>query len=311
MILFEAEWPLAYRAVGAAEAPDRLIEAVEAQMRTLTRAAPSLAGEADGAAQRAVAHHLSSGGHRIRAQLAVHASLALELSAGDAVALATTAELAHNASLVHDDLQDRDTTRRGMATVWAAYGDGVAICAGDALLSAAYCALAAVSRTHLLPTLMTLLHRRITDACTGQCVDLTNMPGQQMSFDHYKTTSALKSGSLLALPIELSLVAAGQSKAVPRASRAAELFAVAYQIFDDLKDVKTDLMRATAQPAMNVVAVMQACHPLQDARALACQHALACLDEAAEASLSLPGQSGQLLRQLAHDLSVRFARDAA
>lgn len=308
MMLLEAESPHAQSAAGGLH---RLIKAVEAQMHKLIGVTALPAGEVDPVAQRAVVHHLSSGGQRIRAQLAIHASLALKLPAGDAVALATTVELAHNASLVHDDLQDRDTTRRGMATVWVAFGDGVAICAGDVLLSAAYCALASISRPHLLPTLMTLLHYRIADATTGQCVDLSNTPGQQMSFDHYKKTAALKSGSLLALPIELSLAAAGESKAIPLARHAAELFAVAYQIFDDLNDVQTDLLRATAQPAINAVAVMQACYPLEDASALARQHALGYLDESAAESLSLPHQSGLFLRQLAHDLSARILSTSA
>lgn len=308
MMVLEAELPHVYGGVGV---PHLLMQSVEIQMHKLIGGALSTPGGVDPVAQRAAAYHLSSGGQRIRAQLAIQASLALKLPAGDAVSLATTVELTHNASLVHDDLQDRDATRRGTDTVWVAFGDGVAICAGDALLSAAYCALAAISRPHLLPTLIPLLHQRIADAACGQCVDLTNTPSQRMSFDHYIQIAALKSGALLALPIELSLAAAGQLQAIPPARRAAELFAVAYQIFDDLNDVQTDQMRCTAQPAVNAVTVLQACHPGEDARALARQHALGYLKEAVTASGSLPDQSGHLLGRLAHELSAQIVSGSA
>ena len=53
-------------------------------------------------------YHLKSGGQRMRARLALHASVALGLSQADAVSIAAAVELLHNASLIHDDLQDRD-----------------------------------------------------------------------------------------------------------------------------------------------------------------------------------------------------------
>ena len=64
-----------------------------------------------GKAVAAALYHLRSGGRRIRARLAIHASLSLGLSSADALALASTVELLHNASLVHDDLQDDSLLR--------------------------------------------------------------------------------------------------------------------------------------------------------------------------------------------------------
>jgi len=286
-----------------------LIHAVEIQMQRLICEALAPPSGVEPIAQHAAAYHLRSGGQRIRAQLAIQAGLALKLPADDAVLIAATCELVHNASLIHDDLQDRDLTRHGVDTVWSAYGDGVAICAGDLLLSAAYCALADISRPHLLPTLIPMLHHRILDASTGQCADLTGLKTCDFSLDEYEKLAALKSGSLLALPLELALAAAGEMHAVPFARLAAESFAVGYQVFDDLNDVQRDLARATAQPAINAVAVIQASHPGEDARLLARQLALARLDMAAQSSVLLPHQSGQLLGQFARDLSAKISMD--
>lgn len=296
---------------GRADASQGLMHAVETRMQKLIGQASVPPGAIEPTAQQAAAYHLASGGQRIRAQLAIHAGLALKLHEADAVSIAAACELLHNASLIHDDLQDRDLFRHGAKTVWSAYGDGVAICAGDLLLSAAYCALAGFSRPRLLPTLLPMLHNRISDASTGQCADLACEKNRIFSLQDYEKLAALKSGSLLALPIELALAAAGQLPAVPLARRAAESFAVGYQVFDDLNDVQKDLARTTAHPAVNVVAVMQAVHPGGDARLLARQLAVAHLDMVAQSSLALPFQSGQLLGQFAHDLSAQVSLDAA
>ena len=71
-------------------------------------------------AKIAALHHLNAGGQRIRSRLAVDSAHCLGLTARDGIALAATAELLHNASLIHDDLQDRDKVRRDCATVWVA-----------------------------------------------------------------------------------------------------------------------------------------------------------------------------------------------
>ena len=285
-----------------------LMQAVETRMQSLIREACTPIDGLEPIAQQAASYHLASGGQRIRARLALQACFALGLSAGDAVSIAATAELTHNASLVHDDLQDRDATRHGAATVWVAYGDGVAICAGDLLLSAAYCALAGVSRPHLLPTLNSMLHRCISDASTGQCADLTPQKIRNFSVQDYEHLAALKSGSLLALPIELALACSGEMHALALARSAAKSFAIGYQIFDDLNDVQKDLLRSTPQPATNAVAVIQATHAgagvgaSEQARQMAIGH----LAMAAKSSLKLPHQCGQLLHQLSLDLSARI-----
>ena len=284
-----------------------LLDAVEIRMLGLVRQASELPDGVEPIAQQAAAYHLTSGGQRIRAQLAIEASLALKLTVGDAVSIAAASELVHNASLIHDDLQDRDPKRHGVDTVWSAFGDGIAVCAGDLLLSAAYCALSGVSRPHLLPTFISMLHHHISDASTGQCADLSNDKSRVFSLEDYKNLAALKSGSLLSLPIELALAAGGELQAIPVARRAAESFAIGYQIFDDLNDVQKDLSRCSPQPAINVVAVMHANNASGDARAMAGKLAIRHLGIAAESSLLLPRHSGQLLHRLALDLSAHIS----
>ena len=285
----------------------RLLDATETRMLNLLSvdAAPNATIAA--VAHQAATYHLMSGGQRIRARLATHACSALALSAEDTVSIAAVAELVHNASLVHDDLQDRDRTRHGIDSVWVVFGDSVAICAGDLLLSAAYCAVGGIRRTHLLPTLISLVHSRVSDASIGQCTDLKKEQPQEITLEVYEHVAALKSGALLSLPIELALVAAGQSQALPAARKAANSFAIGYQIFDDLNDAEKDASRSNMQPAINALAVITATsldgNPIAHARKLAIKH----LGNAAEWSLLLPHTSGQMIRTLALDLRAQIA----
>jgi geranylgeranyl diphosphate synthase type I len=106
-------------------------------------------GRLDEAIRPVVAYHLgwcdehgnpvaSNGGKSIRSRLAL---LTARAAGGDercAVPGAVAVELVHNFSLVHDDLMDRDATRRHRPTVWAVWGDAVAVLAGDAMLALAH-----------------------------------------------------------------------------------------------------------------------------------------------------------------------------
>lgn len=191
----------------------------------------------------AAAQHLGAGGRRIRARLALDAAAHLGLSARAAVAIATTCELLHNASLIHDDLQDRDEHRRGRQTVWKSFGADVAICAGDLLLSCAYAALAELDDpAHLaqLAPMMRTMHLRTSAAIHGQAADLSHRTRPIATIDAYFQIVAGKSGALLSLPLELALLASGDAAACAPARAAAEAFAIGYQIADDLDDLDKD-----------------------------------------------------------------------
>ncbi len=77
------------------------------------------------------------GGKAIRPTLAVLSAEAGGGSASDGVAAAVAVELVHNFSLLHDDIMDRDVERRHRPTAWVVFGEGQAILAGNAMLTAA------------------------------------------------------------------------------------------------------------------------------------------------------------------------------
>ena len=80
-------------------------------------------------------YHFRSGGKKIRAKLAIECMLLMGQTLENALTWGLCCELLHNATLIHDDLQDEDQMRRGQPTVWARYGKHAAITAGDFLIA--------------------------------------------------------------------------------------------------------------------------------------------------------------------------------
>jgi geranylgeranyl pyrophosphate synthase len=250
----------------------------------------------------AARYHLRSGGSRVRARLALHAGLSIGLAPNDAITIATTVELLHNASLIHDDLQDRDTLRRNVKTVWAEYGDNIAICAGDLLISSAYCALSSFSNPSYLPALIRAVHANTSTAIHGQCLDLCIDGGSVKDIEVYAKIAAAKSGALLSLPFELAFLGAGKSQWIVEAKGAAEAFAIGYQIIDDLTDLDCDKSNGETPARLNSVLVIAASGhegvAIEEAKRLARYY----LSEAEVRSNKLPNGCGLLLAELTHKL---------
>ena len=112
-------------------APDELRALVEESLSDL-RLDPTL-----GALEEPIRYALGGGGKRIRPVLCLAVAEAAGTDAENAVQPATALELVHTFSLVHDDLPalDDDDERRGRPSLHVAFGEAVALLAGDALLS--------------------------------------------------------------------------------------------------------------------------------------------------------------------------------
>ena len=114
-------------------APDELRALVEEALAS-TELSPALGGLRD-----AIAYALDGGGKRIRPVLCLATTEAAGGRVEAAISAATAIELVHTFSLVHDDLPalDDDSERRGRPSTHVAFGEGVALLAGDALLAEA------------------------------------------------------------------------------------------------------------------------------------------------------------------------------
>ncbi|MGB0621317.1 MAG: polyprenyl synthetase family protein [Myxococcota bacterium] len=187
----------------------------------------------------ALDHHFCSLGKRHRARLALTSSTALGLSMPVSVSFAVACELLHNASLVHDDLQDRDRERHGRPTVWAAFGDDVAINVGDYLLTRAFevAAGAPISPEHALDVVGAFTNAT-TAVIRGQIADNDYARAPKVDLAYFESVARGKTGPLLALPVQAAVSASGLA---PRyreiVARSFETLAVAFQTANDLADV--------------------------------------------------------------------------
>lgn len=247
-----------------------------------------------GPASAAALEHVSSPGKQVRASLALHSALGLGLDRRTAVVIAAASELIHNASLVHDDIQDGSDLRRGTSTLWARHGRDIAICAGDLMISAAYAALAQVGGPHSASA-MARMHERISQVIQGQVADLAARDAGSTTFFQYKAIAVAKSSPLLALPLELSLIHAGRSDCLVQAERAADAFALAYQMADDLEDVESDMTSGSP----NAVVMFAREMPLERARLLVRRLVNRTFRQASRLARSLPSDSGGLMAGMA------------
>lgn len=182
--------------------------------------------------------HLASGGKRLRARLALAAMRAQGGEASRAGAWAAACELLHNATLIHDDVQDRDRLRRGKPTVWAKHGVAQAVNAGDLLLMLAGVAAGEAPVELGLPA---LLARRGAEVMAAQARDLAYRPDEPLSRADYRDVVLGKTSALFALPVEGALRLSGQSAAAAaRVGNAVGSLGVVFQLQDDLLDLVGD-----------------------------------------------------------------------
>ncbi|MBC7226702.1 MAG: polyprenyl synthetase family protein, partial [Thermoflexales bacterium] len=184
-------------------------------------------------------------GKRIRPVLCL---LCCEACGGDwerALPAAAAVELVHNFSLIHDDIEDGDSTRRGRPTVWSVWGVPQALNAGDTLFTLAHLALFRLADRGVPPeTALSALQILLT-ACLriteGQFLDLRFEGEDRVSVEDYLFMIARKTAELLSAACELGALVAGASPDVRGRLRAFGHHAgIAFQIQDDILGIWGD-----------------------------------------------------------------------
>jgi geranylgeranyl diphosphate synthase type II len=205
-------------------------------------------GEVPEALALAMRHLVFPGGKRLRPALAFAAAEAAGGPAERALSMAAAVELIHTYSLVHDDLpcMDDDDERRGRPTVHIAYGEAVAVLAGDALQALAFEVLAtfgprAVSAERALGALRDLADAAGARALVGGQVDDLSVATEVPGAARIESVHRRKSAALIAV----SVVGGGRLGGADRELLEAlkhfgEDVGVAFQITDDVLDKDED-----------------------------------------------------------------------
>ena len=196
---------------------------------------------------RAMRYAVLGGGKRLRPLLVYAAGLAVAAADAALDAPACAVELIHAYSLVHDDLpaMDDDALRRGRPTCHVAFGEAMAILAGDALQALAFEILADAALGNVVPrgaAMLAVLGRACgaEGMAGGQAIDLTAV-GQPLSLAALEHMHALKTGALIRASVRLGALAGQADEATLAAlDRYAAAVGLAFQVRDDILDVEGD-----------------------------------------------------------------------
>lgn len=182
-------------------------------------------------------YFLEFGGKRLRPLLTLLACKAVSGSYKQALPAASAIELLHNFTLVHDDIMDQDSMRRGQETVHTRWNEAVAILTGDGLIGLAYRSLLKTPPETLI-RVMQIFTEGVIKVCEGQAIDKDFEDRDEVSLEEYFAMIQKKTGELIAICTEIGGIIGNGSEEEIKALRGfGEAIGRAFQIQDDLLDI--------------------------------------------------------------------------
>ena len=156
-----------------------------------------------------------------------------ELDEKEKLALAASVEMLHTATLVHDDVVDKATTRRGVATISAKYGSEVAVYAGDYLFVAVF---KLMSEYSLELTNLTKNLGSIERLLGGELGQLNKHFDLEQSLEDYIENISGKTGELFAMSASIAPLIAKKNRLSNLSYKIGMNIGIAFQIMDDYLD---------------------------------------------------------------------------
>ncbi|NMB39127.1 MAG: polyprenyl synthetase family protein [Firmicutes bacterium] len=196
---------------------------------------------------QAMRYSCLGGGKRLRAILALEACSAVGGNPETVLDFACAIEMIHAYSLIHDDLpaMDDDDYRRGKLTNHKVYGEGIAVLAGDALLTHAFEILTYMSK-YLDAEMVVQIIKEVSEACGsqgligGQVVDLKS-EGENIDLNTLEYIYQNKTGKLILVALRGGAIIGGATaQQLAAVTLYGENFGLAFQITDDILDVVGD-----------------------------------------------------------------------
>ena len=252
----------------------------------------------------AMAYSVFAGGKRFRPVLCMAACEAVCGTGTPALDAACALECIHTYSLVHDDLpgMDNDDYRRGKLTNHKVFGEGMAILAGDALLTYAFEILANMNRGDNAAQIIQIILEAAKASgeagmIGGQVVDILSEQ-KEPSLELLEYIHTHKTGALIAASVRIGAILGGADQAQLEAfTRYAQQLGLAFQITDDILDVVGDAEKI-GKPVGSDEKNQKATYPLLFGLEKSRQMAQDAVDAAIDALASF-GEDADMLRQLA------------
>jgi geranylgeranyl diphosphate synthase type I len=222
---------------------------------------------------------------------------------------AAAVELLHNFTLIHDDIEDQDPTRRHRPTVWSVWGVPQAINAGDGMFAASRLAVhrlraRGIAAERILE-FAALLDEACVRVCEGQFLDISYESRTDVTAERYRAMVALKTGAMFSVSAE-GAAAIGSDDPELRATlaRFGEDFGHAFQAHDDLLGIWGTTDR-TGKVEMNDIAKRKKTLPVVLAFERSLPRVRATLEELYGAPAPLPQENVDRIRDILDDARIR------
>ena len=188
---------------------------------------------------------IGAGGKRMRPMLVIMFARALGFRGAEQHELAATVEFIHTATLLHDDVVDESSLRRGRQTANALFGNAASVLVGDFLYSRAFQMMVSVNRMRVLEVLADATNV----IAEGEVLQLMNMHDPDIAVSEYLRVIRFKTAKLFEASARLGAVLADASSDVEEACSAyGRSLGTAFQLVDDLLDYEGN----TAELGKNV-----------------------------------------------------------
>lgn len=178
-----------------------------------------------------------AGGKRMRPKLVLLFANALGFDGPQRFELAAVVEFIHTATLLHDDVVDESSLRRGKQTANALFGNAASVLVGDFLYSRAFQMMVSVNRIRVLE----VLAEATNVIAEGEVLQLMNMHDPDISVDSYLRVIRFKTAKLFEASARLGAVLADSSPEIEEACAGyGRSLGTAFQLIDDVLDYESD-----------------------------------------------------------------------
>jgi len=213
-----------------------LEEAISPRLALVEERLRNAVAQSDRLADATSRHLVDAGGKRLRPALVLLAAQLGEGNRPEVVDAAVVVELTHLATLYHDDVMDDAPTRRGAPSAHEVWGNSVAILTGDLLFARASRVVAGLG-----PEAVRIQAETFERLCIGQLHETVGPDAGEDAVEHYLTVLADKTGSLVATSARFGAMFSGCDRAtVAAVTQFGELAGVAFQLADDVLDIRSD-----------------------------------------------------------------------
>lgn len=179
------------------------------------------------------AYIISAGGKRIRPRLVMLVAQALGFSGPQRFELAAVVELIHTSTLLHDDVVDESSLRRGRATANATFGNAASVLVGDFLYSRSFQMMVSVQDMRVLQVLADATNV----IAEGEVLQLMNMHDPDLAVEDYLRVIRYKTAKLFEASAQLGAVLAKADAATEEACAGyGRALGTAFQLIDDVLD---------------------------------------------------------------------------